>query len=165
MTETIPQPADRGEVTLRDVTGEDLPIFYEHQMDPLATQMAAFASRERDAFMAHWTKILANSGIIKKTIRCDGLVAGNISCFEQLGEREVGYWLGREFWGKGIATRALSEFLGQVSIRPLFARVAKHNLGSKRVLEKCGFVVSGEGSFSLDPGGSKIEEYILKLSQ
>ena len=82
--------------------------------------------------MAHWAKILADATVIKQTILFDGQVAGNVVCWVQSGEREVGYWIGKEYWGRGIATRALSELLGQVQERPLFAYVAKHNLASLR---------------------------------
>jgi RimJ/RimL family protein N-acetyltransferase len=51
----------------------------------------------------------------------------------------VGYWLGRSYWGRGIATRALALFLPLVPARPLYAHVASHNTGSMRVLVKCGF--------------------------
>lgn len=129
---------------LRDVIASDLPIFYEQQLDPVATQMAAFPARDREAFMAHWAKSRTNEANILKTILFDDQVAGNIVSWEQSGEREVGYWLGREFWGKGIATRALSLFLEHVTTRPLYAHVVKHNLASRRVLEKCGFVLVGE---------------------
>jgi len=151
-------------IQLRDVMESDLPIFFEHQLDPEASQMASFPSRSRDGFMAHWKKIMADDSNLIKTILYDGMVAGNIVCFTQLGEREVGYWLGKEFWGKGIATRALQEFLTRVETRPLYAHVAKHNLGSRRVLEKCGFVVSGEDRFFSQILGDDIEEYILVLN-
>ena len=125
----------------------DLPIFFEQQLDPVANQMAAFPARDREAFMAHWTRILAAESNILKTILFDGQVAGNIVSWEhpdEGSEREVGYWLGREFWGKGIATRALAAFLEHVTTRPLYAHVARHNLASIRVLEKCGFTIAGE---------------------
>ena len=148
-------------VELRDVIETDLPIFYAQQLDPEATQMAGFPSRTREAFMAHWTKITADPSIQLKTILFHGAVAGNIVCFEQLGEREVGYWLGKEYWGKGIATRALKEFLSMIETRPLYAHVAKHNLGSKRVLEKCGFTIVDEDQFFSTVFGKNIDEYIL----
>lgn len=69
----------------------------------------------------------------------DGQVAGNVVCWETLGVREVGYWIGRAFWGRGIATKALALFLTEMTTRPVFAYVAAHNVGSIRVLEKCGF--------------------------
>lgn len=152
-------------VQLRDVTESDLPIFFEQQLDPEATQMAAFPSRGREGFLAHWTKIMADPSVLIKTILFDGEVAGNIVCFEQLGEREVGYWLGKEYWGQGIATEALQEFLKQIETRPLYAHVAKHNIGSRRVLEKCGFTISGEDRFFSQILGNDIEEYILILDR
>jgi RimJ/RimL family protein N-acetyltransferase len=128
-----------GCVTLRDVIKEDLPIFFEHQADPDACQMAAFPPRERDAFMAHWARIMANPDNDKQTILFDGQVAGNVVGFGMEGKREVGYWIGKSYWGKGIATQALAQFLQIVKIRPLFAHVVSHNIASRRVLEKCGF--------------------------
>jgi RimJ/RimL family protein N-acetyltransferase len=127
--------------------------------------MAGFPSRTREAFMAHWTKIVADPSIQIRAILFNGEVAGNIVCFEQLGEREVGYWLGKEYWGKGIATRALEEFLTIIETRPLYAHVAKHNLGSKRVLEKCGFTIAGEDRFFSEVFGKNIDEYVLALDE
>ena len=151
-------------IQLRDVIEADLPIFYEQQLDPEATQMAAFPSRNEAAFMAHWRdNVLANDSGQVQTIIFNGEVAGNIVCFEQLGEREVGYWLGKQFWGKGIATQALAEFLRTIETRPLYAHVAKHNIGSKRVLEKCGFTIAGEDRFFSEILGKNVDEYILVL--
>jgi RimJ/RimL family protein N-acetyltransferase len=94
--------------------------------------------------MKHWReKVLGNSSVRKKTVISDGNVAGNVVSWEQEGKRFVGYWLGKNYWGKGIATWALSEFLVQEAKRPLYAHVAEHNFGSIRVLEKCGFRRTG----------------------
>ncbi len=141
------------DVHLRHVIESDLPIFFEQQLDPDATRMAAFPSRDREAFMAHWAKIMRDETNTLMTILFDGQVAGNIVSWQQDDKREVGYWLGKEYWGKGIATRALAEFLNHVTQRPLYAHVAKHNLASIRVLEKCGFARRGGDD----------EEIILKL--
>ena len=151
------------DVLLRDVTESDLPIFFVQQLDPDATQMAAFPARDRAAFTAHWTKILGDETITIKTILFDGHVAGNIVSFEQSGEPQVGYWIGKQYWGKGIATKALSEFLGHVKARPLYAHVAKDNVASIRVLEKCGFTIYGEDKGFSNAGGEEVEEFILKL--
>lgn len=151
------------EVLLRDVEESDLSIFYEQQLDPEATAMAAFPARDREPFMSHWAKIIADESVILKTIIFEGQVAGNIVSWEKDGEREVGYWVGREFWGKGIATMALAEFLNQVKTRPLVAHVAKHNIGSRRVLEKCGFAFIKEDKY-YNASGEEIEEIILKLA-
>jgi RimJ/RimL family protein N-acetyltransferase len=134
------------DIVLRAVTESDIPIFYEHQLDPEATRMAGFPPRERDAFSAHWSRILADDSVVTRTIVVDGQVAGNVVSFVQDGQREVGYWLGREHWGRGVATRALALFLGQILTRPLYAWIATENVASRRVLEKCGFAVVDEGS-------------------
>jgi RimJ/RimL family protein N-acetyltransferase len=129
---------------LRDVIESDLPLFFEHQSDPEATAMADFPARDREAFDAHWERVLADEALTKKTIVFEGQVAGNIGSWEQDGRRLVGYWLGKEFWGKGLATKALAELIDELGTRPLYAYVAKTNAGSIRVLEKCGFVRSDE---------------------
>lgn len=131
-------------VRLREVSDEDLPIFYEHQLDPVAVAMADFPSRDRDAFFAHWAKIRTNPKGIHRTIEADGVVAGNVVSWEGEEGRLVGYWIAREQWGRGIATAALRALLDEVTERPLHAFVATDNVGSIRVLEKCGFVRSGE---------------------
>ena len=150
-------------ITLRDILPTDLPTFYEHQRDPEACRMAAFPSREYEAFMAHWARILADPTVINRAVLCDEQLAGSIACYGKSGEREIGYWYGREFWGRGVATRALAAFLELVTERPLHAHVAKHNLGSLRVLQKCGFLVTGEDSYSPVPGGEVVEEFVLLL--
>ena len=149
---------------IRDVVEADLPIFFEHQRDPEAARMAAFPSRDREAFMAHWQKILANDEVTKKTVLSDeGEVAGNIGIFDGDEKRLVGYWIGREFWGKGLATKALAEALAEEKTRPIHAYVATSNLGSVRVLEKCGFTfVSRETEFN-DALGEDIEEALYVL--
>lgn len=128
------------DVRLRPVAPDDLPIFFEHQCDPEAARMAAFPSRDRTAFDRHWaTNVLGNPTAVTRTILVDGEVAGNIGSWAEDGVRLVGYWLGREYWGRGVATRALAAFLHEVTERPLHADVARHNAGSIRVLEMCGF--------------------------
>lgn len=132
----------KSKIQLRDVEADDLPLFFQHQRDPIAVAMVAFHSRDRDAFDKHWAKLLADDSLLKKTVIVDGEVAGHIGSWTVEGKREVGYWLDRAFWGRGVATEALSAFLCLEPIRPLHAGVAKHNVGSIRVLQKCGFKLS-----------------------
>ena len=126
-------------IQLRNVEADDLPLFFEHQRDPIAVAMVAFNSRDRAAFDQHWAKLLADDSLQKKTVIVDGEVAGNIGSWTAEGKREVGYWIDRAFWGRGVATEALSAFLCLEQTRPLYAGVAKHNVASIRVLQKCGF--------------------------
>ncbi len=130
---------------LRDVQESDLSIFFEQQLDPDATRMAAFPSRNREAFFKHWeTKVLTNPENIVKTITVEQNVIGNVLSWNQSGQRLVGYWIGKEYWGKGYATQALLQLLSCIPNRPLHAHVVNHNLASIRVLEKCGFVTHDE---------------------
>jgi len=145
---------------LRDVREDDLPIFFEHQREPEANRMAAFPARERDEFMLHWrTKVMGNPAGRKRAIVVDGRVVGNIVSWDGAGRRLVGYWIGREYWGRGVATAALSEFLQEEPTRPLCAYVALHNHGSIRVLQKCGFRQVG----GVRAGPDGVEEYLFEL--
>ncbi len=153
-------------VYLRETTPGDLDIFFRHQLDAEANRMAAFTGKDpadRDAFSSRWARILDDSAMTKRTVIYDGQVAGHVVSFERDGEPEITYWLGREFWGKGIATQALAQFLRQQRRRPLYARVAKDNRGSLRVLQKCGFRITGEDRGFANARGEEIDEYVLTL--
>jgi RimJ/RimL family protein N-acetyltransferase len=153
-------------ITLRDVIDQDLPQFYDYQLDPEANRMAAFTVEnpaDIGAFRTHWDKIRGSDSMAVMTILFDDEVAGHIGSFYRFGDREVTYWLGREYWGKGIATEALRRYLEYETTRPLYARVAKDNVGSIRVLEKCGFEVVGEDVGYANARGADTEEFILEL--
>jgi RimJ/RimL family protein N-acetyltransferase len=152
---------------LREVRDEDLPIFFVQELDPEAVYMAAFTAddpTDRAAFDAHWQRIRSDSTILNRTIVVDGQVAGHVASFTYGDEREVTYWLGKEFWGQGIATRALAAFLQEETTRPLHARAAQDNIGSIRVLQKCGFTIIGEDKGFANARGAEIEEYVLVLA-
>jgi RimJ/RimL family protein N-acetyltransferase len=143
MTRATPTSADetqRQPIRLRDVRPADIEVFYEQQLDDEATAMAAFPARDHDAHFAHWNKILRDKECVTKTIAVGEHVAGNIGSWIQDGHREIGYWIVKQYWGRGIATEAVRQFLLVVETRPLFAWVVRHNGGSIRVLEKAGFV-------------------------
>ncbi|GCF06443.1 GNAT family N-acetyltransferase [Dictyobacter arantiisoli] len=154
-------------IVLRDVTMNDLPIFFDQQLDPEANYMAAFTTKDpadKDAFMAHWTRILSDETSSIQTILFDGQVAGSVSKYIDEDEQpEVTYWIGKPYWSKGIATRALIAFLNHIKDRPLYARAAKDNIGSLRVLEKCGFLRIGEGKGFSHARGEEVEEFLLRL--
>lgn len=153
-------------LVLRKAVEDDLPVFYEQQLNPEANRMAAFTRRDpadMDGFYEHWKKIMADPAIQIMTILYHGRIAGYILTFILYDEREVGYWLGKDYWGKGIATAALQEFLTIITERPLYAHAAKDNTASVRVLQKCGFIITGEGRGFARARGEEIDEYILKL--
>ena len=150
-------------VYLREVVDSDLSIFFENQRDPEAVQMAAFPSRDHDAFMKHWAKIRSDRSNIIRAIVCDGQVVGNIGSWIAGDRRLIGYWIGREFWGRGVATAAVAAFIAEVKERPLHAFVAAHNVGSIRVLEKCEFAPS-LGHDSSIAGEDGIHELLYMLA-
>jgi RimJ/RimL family protein N-acetyltransferase len=151
-------------VLRRDVIESDLPIFFEHQRDPEGVRMAACPSRDHEAFMTHWAKLRRNPSNITRTIVGDGQVTGNIGSWIAEDQRLIGYWIGREFWGRGVATAALAAFVAEVKKRPLLAFVAKHNVGSIRVLEKCQFVPSPEHNPSI-AGEDGVHEVLYMFSR
>ena len=131
-------------IRIRPVEDDDLPIFFAHQDDPVAAAMAAFPTRATDAFFEHWAKIRADPINVTRTIVADDEVVGDIVSWLDDGRRQVGYWIGRSHWGKGFATAALRLLLEEITDRPVTAHIALDNIGSQRVLEKCGFVRVGE---------------------
>ncbi len=155
------------EIRLRPVDTADLPTLFEHQRDADAQRMVAFSPRDpndREAFMTHWAKIIADPGLMARAITRGGAVVGHIGSFPHGEKREVGYWIDRAVWGQGVATRALTLFLTEEAQRPLHAAVAKDNDASRRVLEKCGFRVVGEGRGFSRARNEEIGELILELA-
>jgi RimJ/RimL family protein N-acetyltransferase len=153
---------------LREVRDEDLAVLFEQWADPVAAHMAAFTAPDhmaRDAFERRWSRIRADETMLARAIVVDGEVAGSISSWGGPDEREVTYWIGRSYWGKGIATDALNAFLTVDRSRPLHARVAYDNVASLRVLEKCGFrVIATERSLA-QARSTEIEEFVLRLEE
>ena len=153
------------EVRLRPVEPADLDAIFEFEKDPVAVQMAAFTPKDpsdRAAFDAHWKRMLTDESMLVRTVTADGRVAGMIASFVLEGQREVTYWIDRALWGRGVASAALADFLSAETTRPLFARAAKDNAGSIRVLEKCGFVLAGEGKWFANARGAEIDEVLLR---
>lgn len=153
-------------VRLRPVEPSDLDPLFEFEKDPIAVRMAAFTPKDptdRAAFDAHWKRLLADPSVLVRAVTADGRVAGMIASFVLEGQREVTYWIDRALWGRGVATAALAEFIRVETTRPLFARAAKDNAGSVRVLAKCGFVIAGEGKWFANARGAEIDEVLLRL--
>jgi RimJ/RimL family protein N-acetyltransferase len=127
-------------VLLRDVDEADLEVFYEQQLEEEAVRRAQFPARDRERFMTHWrTKVLGNPTGHVQTVTVDGEVAGNIVAWWQDDKRCLGYWLGQRFWGRGVGTAALRQFLQREKVRPLYADTFVGNTASVRLLQRCGF--------------------------
>jgi RimJ/RimL family protein N-acetyltransferase len=142
-------------------------VFFEHQSDPDARYMAAFTAGDpdnREDFSRHWGSVLSNPKIAARTILYQDRIAGHVLSYEEDGRSEVSYWIGKPFWGQGIATQALKIFLETVNMdRPIFARAAKDNFASLRVLEKCGFILIEDADGYANARGCEIGEMLLEL--
>ena len=152
-------------VRIRDIEWADLPQIFQMQLDPESNRLAATIPLSADAFDSRWADNLRDPSITARAILLDGVLAGNVVCFWRDGQANVGYWISREHWGKGIATQALRLFLLEVAIRPLHADVATSNGASLRVLQKCGFVVE---RVHMSPGSDRYlecEETVLVLKK
>jgi len=79
------------------------------------------------------------------------------------GKREVSYWIGKAYWGQGIATQALEAYLGLVKDRPIYGRAAKDDAASVRVMTKCGFVILWEDKGFANARGEEVTEYVVCL--
>jgi len=154
------------EITLRDVKFEDLDIFFGHQQDIDAQQMAAFVHKnpsDRGAFDSHWNRIMGSETVLIKSILNSKKLVGHIAKFESGGNSELTYWIDRAYWGKGVTTKALKLFLEVFQERPVYARAAKDNIGSCKVLEKCGFTVFGYDKYYANARRKEIKEVIMVL--
>jgi RimJ/RimL family protein N-acetyltransferase len=148
------------EVSLRAITPDDLPTLFENQHDPASATMAGVPAREEEEFYTHRTKIEADPANESRAIVVDGEMAGDTVSWADEGGRHVGYRIAQRFWGRGIATTALRLFVGELTERPLNADLLQSNIGSRRVLEKCGFRLLGPHEL---PADAEPESYYFRL--
>ncbi|MFJ1593186.1 GNAT family N-acetyltransferase [Kitasatospora albolonga] len=154
-------------IALRPLTEEDIPTLFEIQLDGTAQRLAAFTdartARDAEAFRQKYRKILADGAVVHRVIEIDGEVVGSVATCPMEGDTELTYWIRRDWWGRGVATAAVTALLDEVTERPIHARVVEDNRGSVRVLERTGFVrIGSEDSFA--PGRrTTVTELIFKL--
>lgn len=153
-------------ITLREVQSRDLDQFFLFQQDADAAHMAGFASTnpsDRGVFDHHWGELLNSPDTFVRTIDHEGQPIGSIAAFEDEGAREIMFWTDKQFWGQGITTEALSQFLKDFPERPVRARVVVDNVGTLKILQSLGFEEVGvESSFS-NVRAKVVQEKILQL--
>jgi RimJ/RimL family protein N-acetyltransferase len=152
-------------INLRALNDDDLNALFRWESDPAAARMAAFTRpdpTDRAAFDAHYRRVLSDPENWTRAIDEDGVLVGMIASFTMEGDRELTYWVDPSRWGRGIASGAVRLLLAEEPRRPLFARAAEHNLGSRRVLERNGFVQIGEETSWADGVGQEVVEHIYR---
>ncbi|PKM94886.1 MAG: GNAT family N-acetyltransferase [Firmicutes bacterium HGW-Firmicutes-1] len=108
-----------------------------------------------------------------KAIVVDGKAVGSIGIFIKddvyCKSAELGYWLGEEFWGKGIMTEAIKEIcnyaFAKYDIVRIFAEPFAENQGSRRVLEKAGFELEGISKKSVFKNGKISDSCIYAITR
>jgi len=154
-------------ITLTETVIDDLNTLFQFQLDKTAKYLAAFTSKDsndKTAYIEKHTKFLADPTKNMRTIKVNDIIVGSLAKFIMENEPEITFWIDKKFWGRGIATTALMEFLKIEKTRPIFGRVAFDNYGSQKVLEKCGFTKIGKDKGFANARQAEIEEYIYKLS-
>ncbi len=154
------------DLTLRPTTQNDLETLFKFQLDKKANYLAAFTSEDptdKKAYTEKWIRLLTDERITTKTVIEDGTIVGSITKYEMNGNAEITYWIGKEFWGKGIASSALREFLKLETTRPIYGRVAFDNIGSQKVLTNCGFTKIGTEKGFANARMKEIEEFVFEL--
>lgn len=153
-------------VSLREATDDDFEALFELESDVAGANMIAFLPRDpgdRDAFAANWVRIRTDTTVLTRIIEADGKFAGYAVSFLADGERQVGYWIARELWKRGIASTALAAFVAEISQRPLWGSTASDNVGSQRVLQNVGFVYERTQRTHAPRRGNEIDENIYRL--
>jgi len=155
-------------ITLRPLADTDLDALFSWESDPRAVEMAAFTRAnpsDRGAFEVHYERVRGDSANTLLAIEDDGEFVGTVGSYTMEGRREVTYWISPARWGRGVASAALRAFLAVESTRPLYGRVAGHNVASAKVLARAGFVeVGSETAFA--PGvGAEVVERIYRLDR
>jgi len=155
-------------IKLRKAVVADLDTLFQFQTDKEAGYLAAFMPKDptdKEAYIDKFTKLFSNPEVNTQTILIGNTIVGSIAKFVMHGDAEITYWIDKKFWGQGIASSALRDFLQTEKTRPIFGRVAFDNFGSQKVLEKCGFVKIGSDKGFANARQKEIEEFIYRLDQ
>ena len=153
-------------ITLRPIADSDLDALFVWESDPRAVEMAAFTRAnpsDRSAFDAHYERVRNDPSNLLLAIDDDGDFVGTIGSFTMEGKREVTYWIAPARWGQGLASQALRAFLAIEQTRPIYGRVADHNVASAKVLARSGFVEVGTETAFARGVGAEIVERIYRL--
>lgn len=150
-------------VSIRQMVEADFKVLFEYQLDESSNEMAGTYARSWLNFERHWTAAISDPSINSKVILADDALVGLVGCFLAGDQLQVGYWITKTHWGRGIASIALSQLLKEVDRRPIYAEVACKNVASYRVLEKNGFVNVGRSHSSETERYRECDTFVMRL--
>ncbi|MDE6528522.1 MAG: GNAT family N-acetyltransferase [Muribaculaceae bacterium] len=151
--EAVPAVIVTPRLVLRRWTVDDAGALYRYASDWRVSELALWPrhtsvdmSREviREYFInADTFAVVGKSG--DEAIGCIGFVPHGNEHFGGIAEneREVGYWIGHPFWGRGLIPEALNALAvysrDSLGLSKLWLTTDARNMNSQRVAEKCGF--------------------------
>jgi ribosomal-protein-alanine N-acetyltransferase len=147
----------RGErLLLRRFTLDDAPAMFENwASDGEVTKYLTWPTHQNmedsKAVLSDWVpKYDEDDGFYLWAIALDGVVIGSISVVDssdKIEKAEIGYCIGRSWWGRGVMTGALGLVIDylfrEVSVNRIYARHDPRNAGSGKVMQKCGMIYEG----------------------
>ncbi len=157
-------------VVFRDFTQDDIEylvnLLNNKNVTKYLTSRIAVPYTNQDA--EWWVNVGSKTGIVK-AIEIEKVFVGCISAtpgeYENNRSAEIGYWLGENYWGKGIATESVQKMTKHVftstNIVRLFAPVFGQNKKSMNVLEKCGYIKEGVLKKAIFKNGEYIDEHLF----
>jgi RimJ/RimL family protein N-acetyltransferase len=137
---------------LRPGFPEDAPALAEALADATVVRNLAvvpwpYTLRDAEAFLAAPRDPVLPSLLIFERTQSDARLVGSCGLARRAsGAVELGYWIGRPFWGRGLATEACLALIAvarALALRQLEASHFIDNPASARVLEKLGFSATG----------------------
>ncbi len=160
-----------GEFMIRDLDIDDAPSIALHADNP------GIARALRDLFPSPYSLLDAVAFIAKFSTAEPSTVFAIATAEEAFGiigffpgqdvnrfSAEVGYWIGEDYWGRGIMTKALDAFTDYVfqnsEMNRLYAGVFSSNPASGRVLEKAGYQYEGTHRASVFKNGELLDELL-----
>lgn len=156
-------------ITLRDYKNADIDAIHlllnNYEVSRFLSSRIPFPYTRDDAV---WWVETGSKNEITRVIEFNRQLAGIIGVARGPHENyrcgEIGYWLGQPFWGKGLATLAVSRMteliFNDTDIVRLFAPIYGPNKASMRVAEKCGYKLEGIAEKAIFKDGRFYDEYI-----
>lgn len=161
-------------LTLRQWRENDAEALYKYASDGRVSEMALWPrhtsvdmSREviKDFFQPNPFTLAMVLKETNEPIGCIGLVPAGAEHYRPFAnEREVGYWIGFPYWGKGLTSEALKSMIefcrNNIRLDSLLITTDAANKASQRVAEKCGFI----NFTDYDNNGTPSKAFRLSLS-